>query len=120
METIIAYLVMGVFAGVLSGLVGIGGGVIVVPALIFFFKFSQHTAQGTTLAMMVPPVGILAALMYYRHGYVDLKAAGLICLGFVVGGFIGARLATSLSSMVLEKIFGVGLLLIALKILFGK
>ncbi len=120
METIIAYLVMGLFAGTLSGLVGIGGGVIIVPALIFLFKFSQHTAQGTTLALMVPPVGILAAITYYRHGFVDLKVAGIICIGFVLGGLIGARLATSLSCAVLEKVFGVALLLISLKILFGK
>jgi uncharacterized membrane protein YfcA len=120
MEIIIAYLVLGLFAGTLSGLVGIGGGVIIVPVLIFLFKFSQHSAQGTTLALMVPPVGILAAIIYYRHGYVDLKAAGIICLGFVLGGLIGSRLATSLPSMVLEKIFGVGLLLIALKMLLGK
>jgi uncharacterized membrane protein YfcA len=120
MEIIIAYLVLGLFAGTLSGLVGIGGGVIIVPALIFLFKFSQHSAQGTTLALMVPPVGILAALMYYRYGFVDIKAAAIICLGFVVGGLIGARLATNLPGAILEKIFGAGLLLISLKMLFGK
>lgn len=120
MELIIAYLVMGLFAGTLSGLIGIGGGVILVPAFIFFFKFSQQTAQGTTLALMVPPIGILAAAMYYRQGHVDLKAAGIICLGFLLGGLIGARLATSLPCQVLEKIFAVSLLLISLKMLFGK
>jgi hypothetical protein len=120
MELIIAYLLMGLFAGTLSGLVGIGGGVILVPAFIIFFKFSQHTAQGTTLALMVPPIGILAAAMYYKQGHVDLKAAGIICLGFLVGGLIGARLATNLPCQVLEKIFAVSLLLISLKMLFGK
>jgi uncharacterized protein len=120
MELIIAYLVLGLFAGTFSGLVGIGGGVILVPAFIYFFKFSQHTAQGTTLALMVPPIGILAASMYYRQGYVDLKAAGIICLGFLLGGLIGARLATNLSCQVLEKVFALSLLLISLKMLFGK
>ncbi len=120
MEIIIAYLVLGLFAGTLSGLVGIGGGVIIVPALIFLFKFSQHSAQGTTIALMVPPIGILAAIMYYRYGFVDIKAAAIICIGFVLGGLIGARLATSMPSMVLEKVFGVGLLLLSLQMLFGK
>jgi len=117
---ILAYIVLGLFAGTLSGLVGNGGGIVIVPALVYFFKFTQHTAQGTTIALMVPPVGIFAALFYYRYGFVDLKAAGIICLGFVVGGMIGARLATSLSSMVLEKVFAAGLLLLSLKMLFSK
>jgi uncharacterized membrane protein YfcA len=120
MGILIGYIVLGLFAGTLSGLVGIGGGVVIVPALIFFFKFSQHSAQGTTVAMLVPPVGILAAVLYYRYGFVDVKAAGFICIGFVVGGLIGARLATNLPGMVLEKVFGVALLLLSVKMLFGK
>jgi uncharacterized protein len=88
--------------------------------LVFLFGLSQHAAQGTTLALMVPPIGILAALTYYKHGYVDLKIAGFICLGFLLGGLLGSRLAISLSNDMLEKIFGVALLLISLKMLFGR
>lgn len=118
MQTLLL-LILGLLAGVASGVVGIGGGVIVVPALIFFFHFSQHQAQGTTLALLVPPIGILAAWTYYRQGYVDLRVAGLICAGFLLGGLIGSRFAMGLSEVVLQKVFGVGLLLIALRMIFG-
>ena len=116
----LAYLILGVLAGTLSGLVGIGGGVILVPALVFLFGFSQHSAQGTTLALMVPPIGILAAWTYYRQGYVDLKIAGFVCAGFLLGGLLGARFAAGLSNIMLERIFGLLLLLISLKMLFAK
>jgi uncharacterized membrane protein YfcA len=114
------YLLLGFVAGVLGGLIGLGGGVIIVPALVFLFGFSQHRAQGTTLALMVPPIGLLAAWTYYKQGYVDLKVALLICVGFFLGGLLGAKIATSLSNAVLEKVFGVALLLIALKMIFAK
>lgn len=120
MAQVIAYLALGLFAGVLSGLVGLGGGFVIVPALVFLFGFSQHRAQGTTLALLVPPIGILAAWTYYQRGFVDFKAAGLICLSFFVGGLFGARLATNLPSPILEKVFGVVLLLISLKMIFSK
>ena len=81
MQDIFAFISLGLAAGVLSGLIGIGGGVIIVPALVFLFQFSQHRAEGTTLAMLIPPVGILAILPYYRNGYVDIRVAALICLG---------------------------------------
>jgi len=120
MINILLYLLLGLSAGIFSGLIGIGGGVLIVPALVFLFKFSQHQAQGTTLALLVPPIGILAAWTYYRQGYVDLKAAAFICLGFFLGGLLGAKIATSLPNMVLKKIFGVALLLIALKMIFSQ
>jgi uncharacterized membrane protein YfcA len=113
------YILLGLVAGVLSGLIGIGGGVIIVPSLIFLFGFSQHEAQGTTLALLVPPIGILAAWTYYQQGYVDVRAAVLICLGFFGGGLLGAKVATSLSNVLLEKVFGGALLLIALKMIFS-
>jgi uncharacterized membrane protein YfcA len=90
----------------------------VIPALVYFFKMTQHQAQGTTLAMMVPPIGLLAAWTYYRNGHVDLKIAGLMCIGFFVGGLFGAELANSIPTKQLEKAFGVALLLISLKILW--
>ncbi|HYA13724.1 MAG TPA: sulfite exporter TauE/SafE family protein [Syntrophales bacterium] len=118
--TTFLYILLGLIAGVLSGLIGIGGGTIIVPALVIFFGISQHMAQGTTLALLVPPIGILAAWTYYRQGYVDLNIAGFICLGFFIGGLVGAKIATSLSNIVLERIFGVALLLISLKMIFAK
>ena len=111
---------LGLAAGILSGLIGLGGGVIIVPALVFLFHLSQHQAQGTTLAMLVPPIGILAAWTYYRHGYVDLRIAALVGVGLMIGALLGAKIATSLSSQVLEKVFGVVLLLIAIKMIWGK
>ncbi len=120
MAQIVAFLALGLFAGIISGLIGIGGGIVIVPVLVFLFHFSQHRAQGTTLALLVPPIGILAAWAYYRQGYVDLKVAALICAGFVIGGLLGAKVATSLSNAMLEKVFGVALLLIALKMILSK
>jgi uncharacterized membrane protein YfcA len=106
---------LGLMAGTLSGLIGIGSGTIIVPVLVFVFGFSIHQAQGTTLALLVPPVGILAAWTYYRHGYVDLSVAGYICLGFFIGGLLGAKIATNVPDVLLEKIFCITLLLIAIK-----
>jgi uncharacterized membrane protein YfcA len=120
MVDITLYIVLGLVAGVLSGLLGIGGGIIIVPALIILFGLSQQQAQGTTLALMIPPIGLLAAWTYYNHGYVDLKIAGFICLGFFVGGFFGAKLATGISTQVLQKIFGVALLLTAIYMIIKK
>ena len=113
MLNIFLYIIIGLFAGMVSGLIGIGGGIIVVPCLIYIFGFSQHTAQGTTLAMLIPPIGLLAAWAYYKQGYVNIPVAGLICLGFVLGGYFGARLAIGLPELILRKIFGVCLLIIA-------
>ncbi len=104
---------IGTIAGLVSGLVGIGGGIIVVPCLIYFLGFSQHAAQGTTLAMMIPPLSLLAAIAYYKQGHVNLFVAGLICLGFLLGSYVGAKFAVGLPEFILRKIFGVFLLLIA-------
>jgi hypothetical protein len=116
----IAYFVLGLVAGTFSGMIGIGGGVIIVPALVFLFDLSQHQAQGTTLALLVPPIGILAAWAYYKQGFVDLRIAALVCIGFFVGGLLGARFATGLSDTTLERVFGVALLPIAVKMILGK
>jgi len=114
------YLLLGLFAGVISGLIGIGGGVIIVPALIYLMGFTQHQAQGTTLALLVPPIGLLAAWTYYRQGYVNLTVAAFVCLGFFVGGLLGAKLAVKLSDELLRRVFGVALLLLALHMIFAK
>lgn len=120
MTTIALFIVLGLVAGMLSGLIGIGGGIIIIPALVFIFGFSQHQAQGTTLALMVPPIGILAAWTYYRQGHVDLTAALFICVGFLAGCLFGAKLAHHVSDIVLERMFGLVLLLISLKMILAK
>lgn len=114
----IGLIFLGILAGILSGLVGIGGGIIIVPALVFFYGFSQQMAQGTTLVTMIPPIGILAAYVYYQNGQVDVKTAIFIALGFLVGGFIGAKVAVNLDKNILEKVFAVVLILIGIKLFF--
>ncbi len=116
----ILLLTIGLVAGILGGLLGIGGGIIMVPALIFLLGFSQHAAQGTTLAMMVPPIGLLAAWTYYSRGDVDIRVAALMCAGFFVGGFIGAKFAVAIPDIMLKRIFGVALIIIAVKMILGK
>jgi uncharacterized membrane protein YfcA len=120
MNNPISFLILGVVAGALSGLIGVGGGVIIVPALVFLFKLSQHKAQGTTLAILVPPIGLLAAWTYYKHGDVDLRVAGLVCVGFFLGGYLGAQGATRMSNVALERLFGAALLFISIKMLLAK
>lgn len=119
MLQVAAYLLLGLFAGVASGLVGIGGGILIVPALVYLFAFSQHQAQGTTLALMVLPIGLLAALNYYREGYVDIRVGLLIALGFLIGGWLGSKCALRMSDIMLTRIFGGMLLLVALKMIFS-
>jgi len=114
------YLLLGLVAGTFSGLIGIGGAIIIIPSLVLLFGLSQHTAQGTTLALMVPPIGLLAAWTYYKQGFVDFKIAGLICLGFFFGGLAGAKFATNVPDNILRKIFGVILLIASLKMIFYK
>ena len=117
---IFLFLLLGLITGIFSGLIGIGGAIIIIPSLVLIFGMTQHMAQGTTLALMVPPIGLLAAWTYYKAGYVDFKVAALICLGFFVGGFIGARFVADISDLLLRRIFGVVLLLAALKMIFLK
>jgi uncharacterized membrane protein YfcA len=120
MINVILYLLLGLFAGIISGLIGIGGGIIIVPALIYLFGLTQHQAQGTTLALLIPPIGLLAAWTYYKHGYVNLTIAIFICLGFFIGGLVGAKLAIGLSNEILRRVFGFVLLLVALYMIFSR
>jgi len=114
---LLLYLLLGLGVGALSGLIGIGGGVLITPALIYFFGFSQHDAQGTTLALLVPPIGILGAWTYFQQGYGDIRVALLICLGFVFGGLIGAKFAIDIPEEWLRRVFGVAIILVGLKML---
>ena len=117
---IILYVILGLVTGILSGLIGIGGAVIIIPVLVIVCGLSQQMAQGTTLALMVPPIGLLAAWMYYKQGFVDLKIAALICIGFFIGGLIGAKFATAMPEHVLRKIFGAVLFAASLKMMISK
>ena len=120
MSDIFIYLMIGLAGGVASGLLGIGGAVIMIPALVLICGFSQQSAQGTSLALMLPPIGLLAAMEYFRKGHVDIRAAGIICLAFFVGGYIGARGAESIPTPVLRKGFACFLVVIAVKMFFTK
>lgn len=117
-QTIVMLIIVGLLAGILSGLVGLGGGVIIVPALIFLLGFSQHQAQGTSLGILLLPAGIFAVINYYKKGYIDVNVVLLLFVGFLVGGWLGSKLSLSISEATLKKIFAVALLLIAGKVLF--
>lgn len=116
----VLYIILGIVAGVCGGMFGIGGGTILIPALVYLFGLTQHQAQGTTLAIMVPPIGLLAALRYYYSGNVKLNMAAFICLGFFVGGFFGAQLIQGLPEPLLRRMFGVFLLAVSLRMILGR
>jgi uncharacterized protein len=116
-QLVIILTLIGLFAGILSGLVGVGGGIIVVPALVLVLNFSQHEAQGTSLGLLLLPVGILAVLNYYNKGYIDIKVVAIMGIAFVLGGWLGSKLALQLSQDVVRKIFAVVLFYAAFKML---
>lgn len=117
--TIIILVIIGLLAGVLSGLIGVGGGIIIVPALVYLLGLSQHSAQGTSLALMLPPIGILAAMNYYKAGALNVKYAIIISLAFIIGGYFGSKLSISyISEEYMKKIFGVILLFVSVKLVF--
>ncbi len=118
LTSILSLILLGAAAGVLSSLVGIGGGIVIVPALVLLFNLDQHTAQGTTLAMLSLPVSFAAAYSYHQNGMVDWKIAIILGIGFVVGGFFGGRLAVNIPTLTIKKIFGLLMILIAIKFLF--
>jgi uncharacterized membrane protein YfcA len=110
---------LGLIAGAVSGLIGIGGGVIILPALVFLFGFTQKVAQGTTLALLIAPIGIFAAATYYKHGWVNVHAAIFIVIGFLLGSLVGAKFATHISNEALTKVFAVFLIIVAIKMLLS-
>jgi len=110
---------IGVVAGVLSGIFGIGGGVVIIPALIYLAGFRQHQATGTSLAVLLPPIGIAAAYEYYRHGNVDIRAAAIIALGVLVGGWMGAVVANRVAGPYLRLAFGVFVVTLGVYLIFG-
>ena len=116
-ELLITLLLIGLFAGILSGLVGVGGGLIIVPALIFFLGYSQHQAQGTSLGLLLLPVGILAVINYYNKGHIDIKVVAVMSIAFVLGGWLGSKIALRLPADTVKKIFAVFLFYSAFKLL---
>ncbi len=113
-------IIIGIITGIMAGMLGIGGAIIMIPALVFFMGFSQQSAQGTSLAVMLPPVGIIAAYNYFKAGHVNIKFAIILAVCFLVGSYFGSKLALNLPEPVLKKIFGVLLLLVAAKMLLSK
>lgn len=111
---------IGILSGVLAGMLGIGGAIIMVPSLVFILGFSQHMAQGTSLAVMLPPIGLIAAYNYWKAGQVNLKVALIIAGAFIIGSYFGSKFSLSLPEAVVKKIFGGLLLLIAVKMLIGR
>lgn len=119
LTTVIILIIIGLAAGIMSGLVGIGGGVVMVPMLIWL-GFSQHEAQGTSLAVLAVPVTFFAAFNYYKQGMLNWKYAIIIAAFFVIGGYLGSKMAINLDQKTLKKIFGVMLLIVAGKLIIGK
>ncbi|MEI7472631.1 MAG: sulfite exporter TauE/SafE family protein [Chitinophagaceae bacterium] len=117
-QTILIIILVGIAAGMLGGLVGVGGGIIIVPALVYFVGMNQHSAQGTSLAMIMLPVGILGVLQYYKSGNVDFRIVGILAIGFFIGSFFGSKLALSLPQETIKKVFAVLMIVIAIKMLF--
>jgi uncharacterized protein len=120
MNEILILLTVGLIAGFFSGLVGIGGGVIIVPVLVYFFNMNQKMAQGTTLFMFLLPIGILGVYNYYKGGYVDFKSACIIGITFVLGSYLGSKLVIGIDTKVVKQLFGGMIVLVRLKMLFNK
>lgn len=119
--TQVLFLVLiGLAGGFFSGIFGIGGGIIVVPALVYIMGMMQTTAQGTTLTMMLAPIGILAVINYYKAGYVNIKYAIILMLFFVIGSYFGSKLAVHIPDKILKQAFGVLMLLVGIKMALGK
>lgn len=117
-QTLIILIIIGIAAGVLGGMVGVGGGIIIVPALVFFLGFSQKMAQGTSLGILLLPVGLFGVMQYYKEGYVDMKVVLIISAGFLIGSLLGSKLALNLPQETVKKIFAILLIVVAVKMLF--
>ena len=120
MTDILIYVLIGIAAGILSGLFGIGGGIIIIPSLVLFKGFSQIKAQGTSLVALLPPIGLLAFIEYYKKGNVDLTAGIIICLTMFICAKFGGQLANALPMDIVRKMFGVFVILIGIKTFIGK
>lgn len=120
LTTILVLLLIGVAAGFASGFVGVGGGIIIVPALVFFLGYTQHMAQGTSLALMLPPIGLLGFYNYYKSGNTNVTAALIIAAAFVAGAYYGSKISIGMDQRIVKKVFGAVMMLAAAKLLFSK
>ena len=118
-QTVILLILIGLFAGAMSGFIGIGGGVVMVPALVYLMGLSQHEAQGTSLILMLPPIGILAVMNYYKAGQLNITYGVIIALAFVIGGYYGSKLSLKLSPAKVKLVFGFLMLYIAGKMIYS-
>lgn len=116
----ITLIVIGLIAGFVSGSMGVGGGIIIIPAMVFFMGVTQQEAQGTSIAVISVPVALVAAMNYYKAGYVNLKFSGLIILTFIIGAYFGSKIAVHIPAKTLQRSFGILLLLVGLRMTFGK
>lgn len=119
-SVIILLIVIGILTGTVSGMLGIGGAIILVPALVILMGFNQHLAQGTSLAMMLPPIGLIAAYNYYKAGYVNIKFALILATAFILGSYFGSKLSISMPQALLKKVFAFVLIAVAIRMLFSK
>ncbi len=117
LQLILILSLVGLLAGMLSGLIGVGGGIIIVPALVFFLGFTQKEAQGTSLGLLLLPIGILAVMNYYNKGLIDLKVVGIMAIAFLLGGFFGSKIALAISEASLRRIFAIVLFYTGFKML---
>lgn len=120
LNIVIILIIIGLLGGFVSGLLGVGGGIIMVPLMLLFLGYSQHQAQGTSLAILAVPVTLISAYNYYKDGEINWKFAIIMALCFVVGGYLGSKFAISINQNLLRKIFGVVMLIVGLKMIFGK
>lgn len=120
MTELLVLILVGFLGGILSGSLGVGGGIIVIPALVYFLGMSQHEAQGTSIAFMLPPIGFLAAMNYAKEGFINWKYALVLSIVFVGGAYLGSRYSVQMPAKTLKKIFGGFMLLAALRLIFSK
>jgi uncharacterized membrane protein YfcA len=118
-QTVTLLILIGIAAGMMSGFIGIGGGVIMVPAMVYLLGMEQHMAQGTSLLLMLPPIGILAVMNYYKAGQVNWTYGAIIAVTFIIGGYFGSKIALKLSPAVVKLIFGALMLYIAIKMIYS-
>lgn len=119
-QTILLLVLIGLFAGAMSGFVGIGGGVVMVPALVYIMGLGQFEAQGTSLILMLPPIGILAVMNYYRAGELNIGYGIVIAIAFIIGGYFGSKIALSMNENIVKIIFGILMLYISFRMIYGS